>query len=274
MNRKSGITDMTVTVSNAELPLFGGNVNQGVVRVGDTVRRAKSASSPNVHSLLRHLETVGFPNAPRFLGTDDKGREILTYIDGTTAFADEIWSSDAPLVAATKLLRAFHDATSGISPGDPQGWAFAYPDAAQHEVICHNDFAPYNMIFKGGLPTAIIDFDLAGPGPRLRDVAYLAYWFVPLSFSSKDMQPFADADIAQGCRRLKLVCETYQTADYPRLIELVSEVLHHIADEMAVVKMIGRDGAKRLRNGGHFEHWPREAVAFDANRDTVLRNLS
>ena len=88
------------------------------------------------------------------------------------------------------------------------------------------------------------------------------------------MQPFADADLARGCRRLKLVCETYHTVGYLRLIELVSEVLHHMADEMAVVKMIGRDGAKRLRNGGHFEHWAREAVAFDSNRDTVLRNLS
>ena len=176
---------MTATVSNSETPLFGGNVNQGVVRLGDTVRRAQSSSSLNVHKLLRHLEAVGFPHAPRFLGTDDQGREILTYIDGATAFTDEIWSSDAPLVAATKLLRAFHDAAFGISPGDLKDWAFAYPDSDQHEVICHNDFAPYNMIFKGGLPTAIIDFDLAGPGPRLRDLAYLAYWFVPCRFHPK-----------------------------------------------------------------------------------------
>jgi len=265
---------MTVTAINSETPLSGGNVNQGVVRVGDTVRRATSLSSPNVHHLLRHLETVGFPNAPRFLGTDDKGREILTYIDGTTTFTNKIWSTDAPLVAAAKMLRAFHDATCSISPSEPQDWAFAYSDSDQHDVICHNDFAPYNMIFKGGLPTAIIDFDLAGPGPRLRDVAYLAYWFVPLSFSSKDMRSFAEADMTNHCRRLKLVCGTYHTVDYPRLIELVSEVLHHMANEIAAVKMVGTESAKRLRDGGHFDHWASEAVAFDANRDRVLRNFS
>jgi hypothetical protein len=37
-----------------------------------------------VHALLRHLEDVGFDDAPRALGFDNQGREMLTYLPGDT----------------------------------------------------------------------------------------------------------------------------------------------------------------------------------------------
>ncbi|MFG1755530.1 hypothetical protein [Streptosporangium sandarakinum] len=49
-----------------EIPLVGGDVTEGVVRVGDTVRRPVGPNAPLVHALLRHLEE----GAPRFLGID------------------------------------------------------------------------------------------------------------------------------------------------------------------------------------------------------------
>ncbi|HEV2074489.1 MAG TPA: aminoglycoside phosphotransferase family protein, partial [Thermomicrobiales bacterium] len=49
------------------------------------------------------------------------------------------------------------------------------------EVICHNDFAPYNMVFEQQRITGVIDFDMASPGPRLWDLAYLAYRLIPLT---------------------------------------------------------------------------------------------
>ncbi|WP_435866505.1 hypothetical protein [Streptosporangium sandarakinum] len=53
-----------------EIPLVDGDVTEGVVRVGDTVRRPVGPNAPLVHALLRHLEEVGFAGAPRFLGID------------------------------------------------------------------------------------------------------------------------------------------------------------------------------------------------------------
>src|SRR5688572_17058037 len=67
-----------------EIPLEGGNVAAGVVRVGDTVRRPVGEWTPAVHALLRHLERVGFDSAPRVLGIDEKGREILSYCEGVS----------------------------------------------------------------------------------------------------------------------------------------------------------------------------------------------
>lgn len=145
-------------------PLAGGNVNQ-VVRIGGTVRRAMGAWSPSVHALLQHLHSRGFPGAPQFLGVDEAGREILTFIPGDVAgsrYPDLprfMWSDDA-LGAFARLLRQYHDATQGFQPPPSSNWQLAYPDARQHEVICHNDAAWYNVVFRQGHPVALFDFDM------------------------------------------------------------------------------------------------------------------
>jgi hypothetical protein len=54
-----------------------------VERHGRTVRRQVRPWTPAVHALLRHLESVGFPGAPRVLGIDAvAGHEVLTYVEG------------------------------------------------------------------------------------------------------------------------------------------------------------------------------------------------
>jgi hypothetical protein len=60
--------------------LVGGNVAPGVHRVGQTLRRPTGPWTLAVHQLLRHLERVGFRGAPRALGIDERGREILTFV--------------------------------------------------------------------------------------------------------------------------------------------------------------------------------------------------
>jgi len=74
-----------------EQPLIGGmNPAAGLVRIGQTVRRPAGPSSVAVRSLLLHLADVGFEGAPRFLGIDDKGRDVLTFIDGDDPNANRI----------------------------------------------------------------------------------------------------------------------------------------------------------------------------------------
>ena len=80
-----------------EIPLPGGDVTEGVVRLGDTVRRPLGDHSAQVHLVLRHLEASGFDGAPRLLGVDDRGREILTFVDGEVA--GRPWPSPGPASA-------------------------------------------------------------------------------------------------------------------------------------------------------------------------------
>jgi hypothetical protein len=62
-------------------------------------------------SLLRHLEMKGFSAVPRYLGVDEQGRDMFTYIPGNVGK----WQfySDDTIGLAGRLLRAFHDATIG-----------------------------------------------------------------------------------------------------------------------------------------------------------------
>jgi len=97
-----------------------------VVRVAGTVRRRVQPWTPAVHALLRHLEAVGFAYAPRVLGVDEHGREILRYIEGDSG-ADG-WAAVAPeagLEAFARLLRAYHSAVASFRPAADAIWAFA-----------------------------------------------------------------------------------------------------------------------------------------------------
>ena len=103
-------------MTEREINLMGGNVNAEVVRIGNTVRRAMSSYSPTIHRFLEHLRKAGFDRCPKVLGVDDKGREILQFIEGDTELVDDIWHGSAPLVAAANLVRQYHDASALVSP--------------------------------------------------------------------------------------------------------------------------------------------------------------
>lgn len=243
------------------------------MRISNTVRRELTPASPTIHRLLLHLEANGFAASPRFLGIDEKQREILSFLEGETGIPPSIRQGDAALTATARLLRAYHDATVDFVLPTDAVWAYRYPDPARHEVICHNDFAPYNFVYTAGVPTGVIDFDLAGPGPRLRDVAYAAYWQVPLSFHSADQKSFAEADVQRGSRRLRLFCAVYGIGAGRELLEMVAEVLAFMGDEDAMRSIIGETTAARLKTEGHLAHWQEEARAFQERRGNLEANL-
>src|SRR4051794_6726461 len=98
---------------SGEVALEGGTSNHGlVVRVDDTVHRPQPPAAPAVHALLEHLERVGFDGAPRFLGIDELGREVLTYVTGDVPIDPyPTWAlCDESLVSVGALLRRFHEA--------------------------------------------------------------------------------------------------------------------------------------------------------------------
>ena len=257
-----------------EIPLSGGNSNDGIVRVGNTVRRTMTPERHSVHRVLSFLHSRGFESCPQFLGIDDQGREALTYLDGNCSITPDLWRSERYLVSAATLLRTYHDTVAPYQPSEDDRWGYEHPDKTRHEVICHNDFAPYNLIYDETGFTAIIDFDLAGPGPRIRDVAYAAYWLVPLSFNAVDMKPFFINDAKDQSRRLHKFCDTYGIKADNDLLDMVSEVLHYMADESVMIKSIGEEATQRLKVEGHLEHWNGEALSFDKSRVIIENNIN
>ncbi len=197
---------MTGEPDQREEILAGGNMT-AVVRVGDTVRRAAGPWTPTIHAFMRHLQASGFTMVPTPLGIDDRGREIISLLPGATAgypLPDFAWT-DATLAAVARCLREFHDASLGfVAP--PHG-RWQRPAHEPVEIVCHNDFAPYNLMFEDGKLTGVIDLDLASPGPRVWDMAYTAYRFVPLTDPANPDAPFPGED--GQARRLRAFCAAY-----------------------------------------------------------------
>ncbi len=164
-----------------EIPLTGGYVNT-VVRVGDTVRRSIGPWTPTVHALLRHLEAVGFAGAPRVVGLDERGREVLTFIEGTPA--GRPWPvallADEGLRALAGLVRDYHEAVVGFAPPPAAVWRIGEVPLRSGQIVQHGDLGPWNSIWRDGAPVALIDWDSAEPGTVLADVAELAWYAVPL----------------------------------------------------------------------------------------------
>jgi hypothetical protein len=191
----------------AESVLGGGAVNE-VVRVGSTVRRTPSRRADHVRNLLALFERRGWPGAPRFLGTDERGRETFAYIEGRAALtAPERAAAraDAALVRVARLVRAFHDLTHGT------------PLAGDRDVVCHNDLAPKNTVYAVDgdewRPLAFIDWDLAAPGERIHDVAHMCWQYL-------DLGPGV-IDVPEAARRMRLICDAYGLDGRDGLVDTV-----------------------------------------------------
>jgi hypothetical protein len=165
-----------VTSPDDLIRLEGGG-RTSVHRRGDTVIRDTGPWTPAVHSLLRHLEDVGFAAAPRLVGSglDPDGREVLTFIAGEFTQPGP-WSLDGA-AALGGLLRSLHEATRSFRPLPDAVW-FRWHGrdlGGQDKVTGHCDVAPWNIVARDGMPVAFIDWETAGPVAPLVELAQLAW---------------------------------------------------------------------------------------------------
>ncbi|MFI0739269.1 phosphotransferase [Streptomyces sp. NPDC021100] len=240
-----------------ELPPAGGNVSGGVVRVGDTVRRPAGPWTPAVHALLTHLHAAGFTAAPRPLGIDDQGREVLTYMPGNVVWPDRfaLLDPEARPARVGRTVRAFHDAVRDFTP-PPDARRRALVPADGAEIIAHHDLAPWNLVTDGDAGWAFIDADTAAPGTRLGDLAYAAHGFVPLS--ARPGVRRADADAA---RRLRVLVDAYglDEPDRRRLVPLLAlraRAMHAFLRDRAA---LGEQPWTRMWAEGHGDVWRTDA---------------
>ncbi|MDR8413656.1 aminoglycoside phosphotransferase family protein [Nonomuraea sp. 3-1Str] len=252
-----------------EIPLQGGDVTDGVVRVGDTVRRPAGSFTPAVHSLLRHLEAVGFAGAPRVVGMDGLGREILTYVPGTTGL-NAVTATDEALVGVAGLLRELHDATAGFPLGT-RGWQAGSNDDAAPEIVGHCDVTPDNVVFRDGCPRAFIDFELARPTTRLFDVVTTLRHWAPIA-DPVDTPPLLHGLDVGG--RLRLFCDAYglPARERRRLLDLARLRFHRSYEVMRARAATG-GGWARMWAGGAGERIRRAAAWLDAHEDQLRSHL-
>ena len=219
------------------------------MRVGDTVHRRSGYWTRSVDALLAHLQRVGFDAAPRPLGIDDEGRSILSFVPGEAhlGWPDPmpvwVYEDEETLSSAAQLLRRYHDAVATFIPPPDARWRVVAP--GRHEVICHNDWGPYNALFEGHRPVVMLDWDSAGPGPRIWDLAWSAYTSVPLN--TKGLGPNG-MPIATRAARLATFSETYGGVEPASVLAMLVEALPFLANTIQAEAEAGDPGSVKLAN--------------------------
>ncbi len=197
-------------MSDAVEETLGSDGVTHVVRIGRTVRRPARPFTATVQAYLSHVRSRGFRDCPEPLGFDSEGREVLSFVAGDVP-VDPLPAStttDEALAALGALIRLLHDAADGWSPPTNAVWggipgvrpAGVVPLFDEPELVSHMDYCPGNVVFDGGRPVALIDFDLARPTTRVADLANALYWWAPLVDPLDRAPSLVDADVPARVR--------------------------------------------------------------------------
>jgi hypothetical protein len=236
--------------------------------VGDTVRRPTGAWTPAVHALLAHLEAAGFDASPRAFGVDDEGREVLTYVLGEVVWPGhfELLEGDDALDEIARLIRRYHDAVAGfVPPARAAWWDLAADPTGVHELVCHNDLAPWNLVRGAGGGWTFIDWDLAAPGRRSWDLGWALLSFIPLTPD----RPLADEAVA---RRLRVFMSAYGAPqELESALGAAVERAEHEARRIRELAADNRPPFVRLSDAGHAEIWAGAAERVAANTARWVR---
>jgi thiamine kinase-like enzyme len=244
-------------MGNMDMEFKKGNISE-VRRDGSVVHRDFKPQSKTIHRLLHHLEDKGIAFVPRFLGMSEDNREMLSFVDGETMedypAASDIQARMKTVQAAAKMLREYHDATLDFIRHPQDIWFLKYEGDLDKEVICHNDFAPYNVTFKENIPVGLIDFDTACPAPRIWDVAYAVYRFVPLGSEvyGPEEKRYRRYDKALDCAERKLLLKAFLDAYSDTGVNEnldVSNVLDNVIMRLqALVRLFDEECRKEIRH--------------------------
>jgi aminoglycoside phosphotransferase (APT) family kinase protein len=224
-----------------------------------------------VHQLLSHLRDRGFALAPDALGIDGDGREVLTFLPGET-MTEHPWpnwlGSDTILCEAVQALVAYHKAVADFRPAIVES-RLGTSRLRHDEIVCHNDFAPYNCVFSKRHLTGVIDWDVVCAGRPAWDLAFFAWHWVPLHAPTPEIA-WRSVGVCQ--RRLRLIVDLYGLADRTRFLE---EILLRIdASRVGIIERAATGNkvfARLLREGHPDEMW--RAMEFIKAHERILETV-
>jgi len=249
-----------------EEALLGGNSSRDVVRVGATIRRPAMPWSASVDALLLHLQKVGFEGAPRPLGYDEAGRQVLSFVEG---FIDPDPSDldESRIAELGRMIRRFHDASATFVPSSDAIWNVVITPP-EEDLICHNDLAPWNLI-RTSTQLTFIDWDGAGPGSRLWDLAYAAHGLVPLS-------PDASISDEVASRRLTAFVDGYDLdqQDRARLVDMLGPRIRSMYELLRRSHETGVQPWSKLWSEGHGVVWLAHAIYVEDRRSVWAEALN
>jgi hypothetical protein len=231
----------------ADDEVLQGRADRPVIRTGATVTHPVQPWTPAVHALLNYLEQAGFPYSPRVLGIQDD-TEILSYIDGDSG--PEGWArvvDEDGLRAAAQLLRAYHDVVADWKPDQDPVWFTGQAGTGTNgEIVCHGDFAPWNIVWHDTTPVGLLDWEYANLAPPRQDVAYALEYMAPFRDDQTCIEWLRYPQPPDRRRRLELFAEAYGLQSTDGLV-----------DDVIAVRRMAEEGHERqiaMVRAGELDH--------------------
>lgn len=246
-------------IPEREERLKGGNTAESVVRLGSTVRKPATPSTPAVQSFVAHLRALGFQAAPRPLGIDEQNRQVWEYVPGSLWHSRKTHSlSDLRRVGG--MIRDLHGAAASFHVPEGAQWNMRY-EFSGHDLICHNDLAPWNLVCSDTGWT-FIDWDATAPATRLWDLAWTCISFPPF-------EPRCDLATAASAMQSLLSGYVLDSSRYSELIRLM--VMRARAEYDLIVEGAkeGQQPWVKLHAEEHHQYWGPVAEHIDRNASAL-----
>jgi thiamine kinase-like enzyme len=188
------------------------------------------------------------------IGTDDGGREVLSYITGETVgeaipWPEWVWTEEM-LAQIGRAAADYHRAVADFRPGEGARWQWEESLLRPDQIICHHDLAPYNVVVNDGQLTGLIDWDLAGPGTVRSELAFIAWQWIPLQhpWIARYFGWRSEPDYG---RRLEILLDAYGLDNRQGfMVDVVARIAYN-RDNILRRAAQGVEAYERLVEGGH-----------------------
>jgi hypothetical protein len=254
--------------------LCGGRENR-IFRVTDQVIRPSDAWTPHIHDFLNFLIEEGVTYVPRPYGINEKGEESLSYVQGEVYNypLPDFMLQDHMIISSAKLLRSFHVASGRYIEKITNDERWMLPAVDPIEVMCHGDFAPYNVTIVDKEAFGIIDFDTLHPGPKMWDVAYAVYRWVPFTTPAN---PDCCFSLEEQIRKARLFLDTYGVKFDERdlLPQMMADRLTNLISYMKNQAEYGDVDFQKNIEEGHMDLYINDIQYISKNKRTIIDGIS
>jgi tRNA A-37 threonylcarbamoyl transferase component Bud32 len=245
-----------------------------IFRDRESVVREASDFTKNIHLVLNKMNENGFDKVPKPMSFSDDGVEVVSYIHGDVSnypLTPE-FSSNQAMCSAGKLLREFHDVGKAIIDDIPKDLNWMLKSDDPMEVVCHGDYAPYNVVLKSKEAIGIIDFDTMHLGSAINDISYGMYRWATL-FRENSVDRIGELNIQ--VEKARHFCEGYgiKQIEKNKLIDSLIGRLEDLVKFMRNGADAGEENFIENIKDGHDLGYLDDIIYIKKNRETIINGI-